>query len=184
MKVAINPNTKQITIPKINFEQLLAYEVYESVFDLCKSFTSPAMPDSSRRKLRRQVESMVRESGWNGQRSGLISEAALETIILEKQGTKPTAQSRTATEHPIPPRVLADYLIDSDDMLSVDEFWEFWFTRYVFTTTTNEENQRLKKFQAEVTINDDWIEMYKKAGIKMVERPDFRKKAVREQYGV
>lgn len=163
---------------RFNFD--LAYEVYSKVYD-----NWSRLSDREQKKARRQVESTVREAGFNGTPTGLISEAALETVINQKKGIQPTKDNRTALEHPITYTNVAMHCITMPSKLSFEEYFNVWFDNLVTTITTNEENMRLKKFQSEYTFGVDcWKEMYEAAGIKLIEKPVLRTNEAKRQWGI
>ena len=163
---------------KFNFD--LAYEVYSRVY--CSWLE---LSDREQKRARRQVESMVREAGFNGKKTGLISEAALETVINEKKGIEPGKDNRTATEHPVTYTNIALYCLNSKFKLSYKEYFDIWFDNLITTETTSEENQRLKAFQKDFKFGVDcWKQMYEDAGIKLVERPRLMSNDEKRQYGI
>lgn len=163
---------------KFNFD--LAYEVYKRVYSAWQTLS-----DKEQKKARRQVEAMVRESGFNGNSTGLISEAALETVINQKKGIKPNKDNRTALEHPITYTNVALYCLNNETLLSYDGYFNVWFDNLVTTVTTNEENYRLTKFQKNFEFGVDcWKKMYEEAGIKLVEKPMLRTNEAKSQYGI
>jgi hypothetical protein len=163
---------------KFNFD--LAYEVYKRVYSAWQTLS-----DREQKKARRQVEAMVRESGFNGNPTGLISEAALETVINHKKGIKPNKDNRTALEHPVTYTNVALHCLNNETLLSYDDYFNVWFDNLVTTITTNEENYRLTKFQKNFEFGVDcWKKMYEEAGIKLVERPRLMSKSEKRRYGI
>lgn len=163
---------------------LPAYKLAHSVYVMVKSSYDNAEP-SLKSRLRRQVEATVREAGFNGTSTKLISVKALETLVNEKKGIVACRKSRRALEHPVTHKNISEYILNLDDVLSFDEFYTVWFENLVTTVTTNEENQRLRKFQSSFVLGEHcWKEMYNEAGIELVERPNFQLKAVKQQYGI
>ena len=157
----------------------IAYDTYVTIKDMYDEVT-----DTCKKRFRRQIEALVGEAGFRGVDTRLISKNALDTLVNEKKGVSPTRHNRIAVEHPITPRVIVDYILQLDHVLSFEEFYDVWFNNYVYTKTTNEENQYLKKFQANFEFGDCWKKMYQAAGIELVERPNFQLKAVKQQYGL
>lgn len=159
----------------------LAYTIYKTVYQSYQS-----LPIKAQRRARRTIESSIRESaGFNGVSTGLISMNALQTIINQKNGIHPTSQTRLATEHPVTHKNVAEYILNDLPELNKEEYFDVWESHLVTTVTTNQENQYLKNFQSEFNIKEDcWKEMYSKAGIELIERPNFRLKSVKEYYGV
>ena len=160
-----------------------AYEIAYNTYVAIKAQYNN-VSDSCQKRFRRQIEATVGEAGFGGTNTGLISKSALETHVNEKKGIAPTRHSRKATEHPITPRVIADFILAQDRVLDFDEYFAVWFDNYVYTITTNDENQHLKKFQAEFKFGDCWKTMYEAAGIELVQFPNFRLKAVKQEYGI
>lgn len=158
----------------------IAYMVYSKSYDNWANLS-----DKEQKKARRQVESTLRESGFNGNPTGLISEAALQTVINQKKGIQPTKQSRTALEHPVTYTNVAMYCLTRPTKLSFDEYFNVWADNLVTTVTTNEENQRLRKFQSTYRFGIDcWKEMYAQAGVKLVERPRMMSKEEKREWGI
>lgn len=157
-----------------------AYMVYERAYDNWDNLTQ-----ETRNLARRQVESTMREAGFNGTSTGLISVKYLETIIAEKKQLPVSNKARRALEHPITYTNLALYCLTLDKKLSFDEYLKIWFDNLITTCTTNEENQHLRKFQKDFKFGVDcWKKMYQDAGIELIERPNFRRKDVKEKYGI
>ena len=158
----------------------IAYMVYSHAYDNYNSLS-----DREQKKARRQVESTLRESGFNGNPTGLISEAALETVINQKKGIEPTKQTRTALEHPVTYTNVAMYCLTHPEKLSFDEYFKVWEDNLVTTITTNEENQRLRWHQSKFVFGVDcWKEMYEAAGIKLIEKPVLRTNEAKRKYGI
>lgn len=163
---------------KFNCE--IAYMVYSHAYDNWSNLS-----DKEQKKARRQVESTLRESGFNGNPTGLISEAALETVVNQKKGIQPTKMTRTALEHPITYTNVAMHCLSQPTKLSFDDYFKVWADNLVTTITTNEENQRLRSYQSDFNFGVDcWKEMYENAGIKLVEKPILRTNEVKRQYGI
>lgn len=163
---------------RFNFD--IAYMVYSTVYDKWHGLS-----DKEQKKARRQVESTVREAGFNGHNTGLISEAALETVIQQMKGIKPTKDNRTALEHPITYTNIAMYCLTVKQKLSFKDYFDVWFNNLITTITTNEENMRLKNHQKQFTFGVDcWKEMYEAAGIKLIEKPDFRSHDEKRKWGL
>jgi hypothetical protein len=168
----------------MNFKRTItfdvAYMVYEFYYDRWATLS-----DQDQKRARRQVESMIREGGFNGKSTGLISAAALQTIVNEKKGIRPSNSNRTALEHPITYTNIARFCLEAKQKLSFEEYVNVWFTNLITTVTTNEENQHLRKFQKDFVFGvDSWQDMYAKAGVTLVKRPNFRRNDVKQQYGI
>ncbi len=133
---------------------------------------------------RRQVEAMVREGGIRGKSTGLISEAALETLIALKKGEPIARGARIATEHPITYKVVSLYALGRDEPLGREEYEQLWLDALITTETTSDENQMLKNSQSVFSYGDCWKQMYEDAGVKLVSKPSFRTNAVKQQYGL
>lgn len=163
---------------KFNFE--IAYLVYSRVYDAWGSLS-----DSARSRSRRQIEASVREGGFNGNTTGLISEKAFETIIKQKKGLPISKDERLALEHPITHKNIAMHCINSPTKLTFEQFFNVWFENLVTTYTTNEENQGLRRFQSNYVFGVDcWKKMYEDAGIVLMQRPKLNTKAAKRQYGI
>ena len=157
-----------------------AYMVYERAYDNWSNLTQ-----ETRNLARRQVESTMREAGFNGKATGLISVKALETIVAQKKNQQISNNTRTALEHPITYTNLALYCLTLDKKLSFDEYLKIWFDNLITTVTTNEENQHLRRFQKDFRFGIDcWKKMYEAAGIELIEKPNFRRKDVKQKYGI
>jgi hypothetical protein len=162
----------------INFE--IAYMVYEFVYDRWSELS-----ETEKKKARRQVESTMREAGFNGVSTGLVSVKALETIVNEKKGIEPSRKTRQAIEHPITYTNIARFCLEADTKMTRDEYLKVWFDNLITTVTTNEENQYLRNFQENFRFGVDcWRKMYEAAGIQLVEKPNFRRNDVKRQYGI
>lgn len=163
---------------KFNFET--AYLTYSRIYDAWNSLS-----ESAQNRSRRQIESSVREGGFNGKSTGLVSEKAFETIIKEKKGLPISKDERLALEHPVTHKNIAMHCINSPTKLSFDEYFDVWINNLVTTYTTNEENQGLRKFQSKFTFGVDcWKKMYEEAGIVLMERPKLNTKAAKQKYGI
>lgn len=162
------------------FNCKMAYMVYSHAYDNWNSLS-----DKEQKKARRQVESTLREAGFNGNPTGLISEAALETVINQKKGIEPTKKTRTALEHPVTYTNVAMYCLTQPKKLTQMQYFKVWSDNLVTTITTNEENQRLRAYQSKFNFGVDcWKEMYENAGIKLVEKPTLRTNDAKRQYGI
>jgi hypothetical protein len=158
----------------------LAYDVYSKVYDAWGGLN-----DKQQKKARRQVESMISEAGFRGIRTGLISEGAWQTVINKYRGIKPVGGARTAKEHPITYTNLSMYVIALDTKLNYDDYFAVWYDNLITTTTTSDENYRLQKFQKKFVFGVDcWKEMYKNAGIVLMERPNLKRYDVQKQWGL
>jgi hypothetical protein len=163
---------------RINYE--IAYDIYSKAYDLWGQISNQAMT-----RLRRQIEGAVTEAGFRGVRTGLISEKAWETVIYEKKGMVVGRKDRIAQEHPVTHKNVALYCLTQPRKLSFDEFYDVWFNNLVTTWTTNDENQRLRKFQSTFKFGVDcWKQMYENAGIVLMERPKLNTKAAKQKYGI
>lgn len=163
---------------KFNFD--LAYLVYSTVYD-----NWDKLSEKERKKARRQVEGTVRETGFNGTSTGMISKAAWQTILNSKKGIQPTKANRTALEHPITYTNIATYILNKENKLSYEEYFKVWFDTLITTITTNEENQSLRKRQANFEFpRDCWKKMYEDAGIELMERPRLMSHEEKRQWGV
>lgn len=163
---------------RFNFD--IAYMVYTTVYS-----NWAFLSDKERKKARRQVEGTVREAGFNGNPTGLISKSALETVVNQKKGIKPTKETRTAIEHPITYTNIAMHCLTKEERLSFEDYFRVWFDNLITTITTNEENYALKRYQNKFTFGvDDWREMYAAAGIKLVEKPMLRSYEAKREYGI
>ena len=74
---------KKITFEDVKFNYELAYNVYVQVKQNWSGLSK-----TQRSRARRQIESMLTEAGFRGNKTGLVSKAALETIINKKKGIK------------------------------------------------------------------------------------------------
>lgn len=163
---------------RFNFD--IAYMVYSTVYDNWNKLS-----DKEQKKARRQVESTVRETGFNGNSTGLISEAALQTVINQMKGIKATKDNRTALEHPVTYTNIAMHCLTAKEKLSFEDYFNVWFDNLVTTITTNEENMRLKNHQKTFAFGVDcWTEMYYAAGVKLVQKPDFRSYDEKRKWGL
>ncbi len=163
---------------RFNYET--AYTVYSRNYDAWSSLS-----DKAKRRARRQTENAVREAGFNGVDTGLISVNAWATIINEKNGVTPTKQTRVAKEHPVTHKNIALHCLEYSSKLEFDQYFDIWFDNLITTYTTNEENQRLRNFQSKYSFGVDcWKQMYENAGIKLMERPKLNTKAAKIQHGV
>ena len=163
---------------RFNFD--VAYMVYSTVYD-----NWDKLSDREQKKARRQVEATVREAGFNGKPTGLISETALQTMINQMKGIKPTKYNRTAIEHPVTYTNVAMHILAMKEKLSYEDYFQVWFDNLITNVTTNEENIRLKNLQKKYAFGIDcWKEMYEAAGIKLVVRPDFRSTDEKRKWGL
>lgn len=157
-----------------------AYIVYSMHYDIWNKLTK-----SGKSHARRQVEATVSQAGFDGVRTGLISVTAWKSVIDEKNGIELTKYSRVAKEHPVTHKNIALYCLTSPIKLEREEYFKVWFDNLVIAFTTNEENQRLRKFQSNFQFGVDcWKQMYKDAGIELMERPKLNTKAAKIKYGV
>lgn len=171
---------KKITFEDVKFNYELAYNVYVQVKQNWSGLSK-----TQRSRARRQIESMLTEAGFRGNKTGLVSKAALETIINKKKGIKPVGGQRTAVEHPITHKNVAKHILTLPQTLSFQEYVDVWFTNLVTTITTADENMRLKHFQKDFVFGVDcWKEMYEAAGVKLVEMPKLNTKKAKKQYGI
>jgi len=163
---------------KFNFD--LAYTVYNTVYHAWGTLSA-----KEKKKARRQVESMISEAGFRGVSTKLISEAAWETVLAERAGFKAIGGARKAKEHPITYTNIAMFCLTQKQVLQYEDYFKVWFDNLITTTTTSEENYRLQKSQKNFVFGVDcWKEMYHKAGIKLIPRPDLRAKGAKLQHGL
>lgn len=163
---------------KFNFD--LAYNTYSMTYDAWDKISKKAQ-----KRARRQIESSVREAGFNGKSTGLISVKAFETVIKQKKGLSISKDERLALEHPVTHKNIALHCLNSPAKLSFEEFFAVWIENLVTTYTTNEENQGLRKFQSKFTFGVDcWKKMYEDAGIVLMERPKLNTKVAKQKYGI
>ena len=163
---------------KFNFD--LAYNTYSLSYDAWDKLSKKAQ-----KRARRQIESSVREAGFNGKSTGLISEKAFLTVIKQKKGLPIGKDERLALEHPVTHKNIAMHCLSFPQKLSFEEFFAIWIENLVNTYTTNEENQGLRKFQSKFTFGIDcWKKMYEEAGIVLMERPKLNTKAAKQKYGI
>ena len=163
---------------KFNFD--LAYNTYSLTYDAWDKISKKAQ-----KRARRQIESSVREAGFNGKSTGLISEKAFNTAIKQKKGLPISKDERLALEHPVTHKNIAMHCINLPTKLTFEEFFAVWINNLVTTCTTNEENQGLRKFQSKFTFGVDcWKKMYEEADIVLIERPKLTTKAAKQQYGI
>lgn len=171
---------KKISFEDVKFNYELAYNVYVQVKENWEGLSKP-----QKSRARRQVEIMLAEAGFRGVKTGLVSKAALETIINERKGILPVGKQRTAVEHPITHKNIAEYILSLPHTLSFEDYIDVWFANLVTTKTTAAENMRLKDFQEEFVFGVDcWKEMYENAGIELVEMPPLAKKEDKKKYGI
>jgi len=171
---------KKITFEDVKFNYELAYNVYVQVKQNWSGLSK-----TQKSRARRQVEIMLAEAGFRGNKTGLVSKAALETIINERKGIAPVGNQRTSVEHPITHKNVAEYILSLPHTLSFEDYLDMWFTNLVTTKTTAKENMRLKDFQEDFVFGVDcWKEMYKNAGIELVEMPKLAKKEDKKRYGI
>lgn len=157
-----------------------AYVLYSMHYDSWNKLTK-----SGKSHARRQVETTVREAGFNGVTTGLISVAAWKSVIDEKNGIELTKHTRVAKEHPVTHKNIALYCLTTSTKLNFDDYFKVWFDNLVITYTTNEENQRLRKHQSNYRFGVDcWKKMYEDAGIELMVRPKLNTKAAKIAHGV
>ena len=156
----------------------LAYNVYVDVFNNWNIISK-----SEQDKARRQVESTVREAGFKGHRTGLISKNAWQVILDTKKSIQP--KGRLALEHPITYTNVALYCIKRNTPMTFDEYFEFWGRILITTQVTNAENQYLKKFQESFRIGiDSWEKMYEDAGIELIIKPKLSSHEDKRKWGL
>ena len=134
----------------------------------------------------RTVECLVEEAGIRGKRTGLISEAALNTKIKVAKGEKISKMESISTEHPITYRSIAKYLLSQSKLPSYEYFYKCWLDNLVTVKTTFEENIKLKEYQKDFDIKTDcWKkDIYKKAKVKLTKDLHFKRSDVREALGI
>lgn len=163
---------------RVNYEA--AYLLYTIAYDNWNIIS-----DKAQKRFRRQIESAVREAGFNGVETGLISEKAWATVIAEKKGESIGKGNRVAKEHPVTHKNIALHCLTQPTKLSFDEFYNVWFENLIVTYTTNEENQRLRKHQSNFRFGVDcWKKMYEDAGIVLMERPKLNTNAAKREWGI
>jgi hypothetical protein len=171
---------KKITFEDVKFNYELAYGVYVQVKENWNSLSK-----TQKSRARRQIEGMLTEAGFRGNKTGLVSKAALETIINKKKGIKPVGGQRTAVEHPITHKNVAEHILSLPHTLSFQDYIDLWFTNLVTTITTADENMRLKHFQKDFVFGVDcWKEMYETAGVELIETPKLNTSKAKKQYGI
>lgn len=166
----------------ITISEQYAYDFYIKVKE---AFDNGQVDCIQKARLRRQLEMNVIESGIRGKCTNEISNNALISQIRKIKGLSVDSEERISKEHPITPRIIADFMLSKDYILLIREFFFIWKNDYVTTTTTSKENQLLKKFQKDFEYGDDWRQMYKQAGIVLVKRPRLSKRnldQIIEQY--
>ena len=163
-------------------------EIYDSVYEEFK-FHRKVYKSTSDEKVKtyhiRQVESSIGEAGINGVYSKLISVNAFESKIKKAKGKSLSKAKSISLEHPITYRNIAKHLLNKNKIPSKKEFFDFWLENLFIVKTTFEENVLLKEYQKNFDIvKDDWLDMYKKAKIKLMDDVDFKSHAVKKEYGI
>ena len=135
--------------------------------------------------IERTLETGVEEAGIRGTKTGLISHNAFANKIRKYNGEKLTKAESLSEEHPITFRSIARYLLNLKNVPSAEYFFRFWLDNLITVYVTHEENIRLKKYQDNFDIRkDDWRDIYRKAGIKLIKNPDLRNTEVKRQLGL
>lgn len=156
----------------------VAYELYCNVFQNWFKISK-----SEKYHARRQVESVVREAGFRGKSTGLISKAAWNIILNDKKNLP--NNDRVALEHPITYTNAALFCILRDTVMPFDNYFEFWSSTLITTQVTNTENQYLKTFQKDFRIGiDSWQDMYEAAGIELITKPKLWSHADKRAWGL
>jgi hypothetical protein len=163
-------------------------EIYNSVYEEFK-FHRKVYKSTSDEKVKtyhiRQVESSIGEAGINGYYSKLISVNAFKSKIKKYKGKSVSKAESVSLEHPITYRNIAKYLLNKNKIPTKKEFFKFWLENLFIVKTTLEENIRLKEYQKDFDImKDNWVDMYKKAKIKLIDDVDFKSHAVKKEYGI
>jgi hypothetical protein len=161
----------------------LAYDIAYNTYVTVKNNWAQ-VSETCQNKLRRQIEGTLGEAGFRGTALNLWSRKRYESKINELNGIPPTKKSRSANEHPIPPRVIALHILSLPDVLSKEEYFEIWHDNYVYVETTNEENYMLKQFQKHMKFGDCWRTLYAAAGIELMDKPKLAKHADKIRHGV
>lgn len=157
-----------------------AYNLYSEYYDEWSSLSARA-----KLRARRQIEGSVREAGFNGVNTGLISAAAWKSVIDKKRGELISNEDRVAKEHPITHKNVALHCLSQPTKLPFNDYFDVWFNNLVTVQTTNRENQRLRKFQSTFRLGVDcWKKMYEDAGIMLMERPKLNNKAAKREWGI
>ena len=169
---------KTVSVKEVNMSKLKnAYDAYLFLFDKYKQ--EPLVYWS------RLLECSVNEAGFNGLKTGLISIEALDTKIKKAKKQFVSNLDNISLEHPITFKVLALHALKRKTPLCFDQYFKLWEDNLVTTFVTSKQNKALIKFQKDFVLGVDcWKQMYKKAGIKLVENVDLRKDSVRIQYGM
>lgn len=157
------------------------YKNYKMLFDEHKE----APTEKTQYVVLRKLETSTEESKIYGKDTGLMTEEALERYIQVKKKLMTMIDARLSKEHPVTYRNISKYCLEQDVILSADQFFKSWFDNLVIVRTTREQNEMLKDFQKDFIFpRDCWKEMYEKAGLKLVKKPDFRRVDVCDYYGV
>lgn len=168
---------KQASVAKLIAKLKKAHKHYVDIHN-CKSFRKDPTLHA------RMIEHLLDDCGYRGISTSLISIEAFETKLKKARGESVSNLDNTSLEHPIPYRVLASHCLNRSKPLSEKAFVDLWLNYLITTIVTVKQNRMLIKFQSEFNIGDDWEEMYKRAGIILMEDPDFRNSDVRKQYGL
>ena len=132
----------------------------------------------------RILEHLLDDCGFAGTSTGLISVEALQSKIKKARKEIVSNLDNTSLEHPVPYRVLATHCLSRKKPLDEETFIALWLNNLFTTIVTARQNRMLIKFQSDFKIGDCWRKMYERAGVMLVDDPDFRNNQTRIKFGL